>query len=57
MDEEQNEIEINSSYILDYKTDYNANNQITNKEFYLLPEVDGIENKTYIFYKLEIAAY
>lgn len=53
MDEEQNEIEINSSYILDYKTDYNANNQITNKEFYLLPEVDGIENKTYIFYKLE----
>lgn len=53
MDENQDEIEVNSAYILNYKADYDANTQIKNKEFYLLPEVEGIKNKTYIFYKVE----
>lgn len=33
--------------------DYESNTQIKNKDFYLLSEEDGIENKTYIFYKIE----
>lgn len=53
MDIEKDEIEINSTHTLNYKRDYESNTQIKNKDFYLLPEDDGIENKTYFFYKIE----
>lgn len=53
MDDEKYAVEINSTHTLNYKKDYESNNQIKNKDFYLLPEKDGIKNKMYFFYKIE----